>query len=405
MTSAQINIAAGTAGNETGAVAGQFTVTLTAASSTDTVVAISVAGTAAAGSDFAAVPATVTIPAGATSATISIATIDDLNVEGTETVIATLTSITSGDPQITLATENTSATIELADNDSATVAFAAPTSTAIEAAGNHTVLVRLSLPAGGELTKPVTVNITNPAGGTAGAADYSLTTTTVTFAAGSHDGDTLPVVIAVVNDGTTEPDETLNLALAIGTDATGRTSLGTPAAHVVTISDDPITASLAGSVWADTNGNGVCDADEVKLQGITVKLTGTSNTGAAVTRTTTTDSQGVYRFTNLPGGTYSIQEQQPVAMMDGSGVARHDWRHSGGHGRRRSVHEHRLASRCERHQLQLPRSWPARAIRQRPAVHRLGPHTGQPGPQHRARCRTHRSRQREPVASRGNPNQ
>jgi hypothetical protein len=298
--------------------AGQFTVTLTAASSTDTVVAISVAGTATGGSDFAAVPATVTIPAGATSATISIATIDDPNVEGTETVIVTLTSITSGDPQVTLATENTTATIELTDNDSATVAFATATSTAIEAAGNHTVLVRLSLPVGGELARPVTVNISNPTGGTAGAADYSLTTTTITFAAGSHDGDTLPVIVAVVNDGTTEPDETLNLTLAIGTDATGRTSLGTPAAHVMTISDDPITASLAGSVWADTNGNGVCDADEVKLQGITIKLTGTSNTGAAVTRTTTTDSQGAYRFTNLPGGTYAIQEQQPVAMMDGT---------------------------------------------------------------------------------------
>jgi hypothetical protein len=125
------------------------------------------------------------------------------------------------------------------------------------------------------------------------------------------------VTLALVSDGTLEPDETTNLALAIGSDATGRVSAGSPASHVVTITDDPLTASLAGVVYADTNGNGTCDTGELKLQGITVQLTGTSNTGAAVSRTATTDSQGAYRFTNLPGGTYSIQEQQPVAMVDG----------------------------------------------------------------------------------------
>jgi hypothetical protein len=316
--SAQVSIAATAAANEAGAVHGQFTVSLTAASSTDTVVAVALAGTAAAGSDYAAIPATVTIPAGATSATINVATIDDLAVEGTESVTATVTTITSGDPQITLATGNATATLNITDNDSATVAFAAATSTAIEPAGSHTVQVRLSLPAGGELARPVTINITNPAGGTAGTGDFALTTTTVTFAAGSHNGDTKPVVLSLVNDGTMEPDETVNLALAIGTDTTGRTSLGSPAQHVVTITDDPITASLSGIVWADTNGNGHFDAGEVKLQGVTVKLTGTSNGGAAVTRTITTDSQGTYRFANLPGGTYSILEQQPVAMMDGA---------------------------------------------------------------------------------------
>jgi hypothetical protein len=315
--SAEVSIALANSGNEAGAVHAQFAVSLTAASSTPTVVAYSLSGTATAGSDFAALSVAVTIPAGATSATIDVATIDDLIIEGGETVIVTLTSITSGDPQVTLADTGLSATAQIADNDSATVAFAAATSTAIEATGSHTIQVRLSLPAGGSLAQPVTVNISNPAGGTAGVGDFTLTTTTLTFSAGSQNGAVQSVALTLVSDGATEPDETANLALAIGNDPTGRVTAGSQAQHVVTITDDPITASLAGVVYADTNGNGQFDVGELKLQGITVQLTGTSNTGAAVSRTATTDSQGAYRFANLPGGTYSILEQQPVAMMDG----------------------------------------------------------------------------------------
>jgi hypothetical protein len=49
-----------------------------------------------------------------------------------------------------------------------------------------------------------------------------------------------------------------------------------------------------------------------------VTLAGTGNAGQQVSRTTTTDSQGAYRFANLPGGTYTIAEQQPLAMIDGA---------------------------------------------------------------------------------------
>jgi hypothetical protein len=314
---AQASIATTTAASETGPVAGVFTVTLTAASSTATTIAYSVSGTAASGSDFTALTGTVAIPAGATSATISVPTVDDVAVEGNETVILTLTSITSGDEQITLSS-TAAATLEIADNDSATIAFAAASSTAIESTGSHQVLVRLTLPAGGQLARPVAVNVANPAGGTASPGDFNLATTTVTFPAGSQDGATQAVTLALTSDGVTEPDETLNLALTIGTDPTGRVTVVAPGQHVVTISDDPITASLSGSVWADTNGNGQRDAGEMAIPGVTVRLTGTSTGGQQVSRTATTDHQGAYQFTNLPGGTYSITQQQPVAMIDGS---------------------------------------------------------------------------------------
>ena len=78
-----------------------YTVTQSAASSTATTINYSFGGTATAGIDFTNTTTSVTIPAGATTATITVPTIIDNLVEGSETVIVTLGLIT-GDPQITL---------------------------------------------------------------------------------------------------------------------------------------------------------------------------------------------------------------------------------------------------------------------------------------------------------------
>ena len=94
---ATVSIAKTTDGNEAGPVSGVFTVTQTAASSTDTILSYSVGGTATSGSDYTALPSAVTIPAGATSAPITVAVNDDSLVEPNETVIVTLTGITAGD--------------------------------------------------------------------------------------------------------------------------------------------------------------------------------------------------------------------------------------------------------------------------------------------------------------------
>ncbi|MFD5831103.1 SdrD B-like domain-containing protein [Lentzea sp. NPDC060358] len=58
------------------------------------------------------------------------------------------------------------------------------------------------------------------------------------------------------------------------------------------------TNSIGDFVWSDTNGNGVQDAGEPGLPGVTVRL----STGA----TTTTDAQGRYLFQGLADGTYSV---------------------------------------------------------------------------------------------------
>ena len=118
---ATVSIANTTNGAEAGPVNGVMTVTQTAVSATNTVVAYSVTGTATSGADFTALSGTLTVIAGATTATISIPVINDLVVDPAETVIITMTSVSSG-----LATLGSpaAATNTIADNDVASFSIA-----------------------------------------------------------------------------------------------------------------------------------------------------------------------------------------------------------------------------------------------------------------------------------------
>jgi hypothetical protein len=62
-------------------------------------------------------------------------------------------------------------------------------------------------------------------------------------------------------------------------------------------------ASLSGSVYLDSDNDGVFDETESGIEGVLVTLTGTDNSGAAVNVTTTTNSNGYYEFPNLRPGT------------------------------------------------------------------------------------------------------
>ncbi|GAA2658384.1 conserved repeat domain-containing protein [Actinosynnema pretiosum] len=75
--------------------------------------------------------------------------------------------------------------------------------------------------------------------------------------------------------------------------------------------------SLAGSVYVDANGNGLRDAGEDGVAGVTVTLTGTDDTGADVNRTALTEADGSYLFDGLLSGTYAITETQPAGYLDG----------------------------------------------------------------------------------------
>jgi len=156
---------------EAGSAPGQFTVNLSGPSASDTHINYSVSGTATAGgTDYSSLSGTVTIPAGSTAAVIDVTGIvDDAISDADETVIVTLDSITSADPQISIDAANNSATVTIADNDSAQITITAADSAAAET-GNDPgkFTVNQDIPASSDTVLHYTVS-----GSATPGADYS----------------------------------------------------------------------------------------------------------------------------------------------------------------------------------------------------------------------------------------
>ncbi|MEQ8790122.1 MAG: Ig-like domain-containing protein [Pirellulaceae bacterium] len=101
-------------------------------------------------------------------------------------------------------------------------------------------------------------------------------------------------------------------ALDSSAPATVRITVETP-----TLSPADFSASIAGSVYLDADGDGVRSAGEFGVPGALLTLTGTSTFGGAITRTRLSDANGFYRFEDLPAGVYQVAESQPQALVDG----------------------------------------------------------------------------------------
>ncbi|MBK8055291.1 MAG: carboxypeptidase regulatory-like domain-containing protein [Saprospiraceae bacterium] len=72
-------------------------------------------------------------------------------------------------------------------------------------------------------------------------------------------------------------------------------------------------ATIGDFVWEDKNGNGIQDAGEPGIAGVTVTLTGTKGDGTPITPiTVTTGTNGSYQFTNLAPGTYTVTFTKPA---------------------------------------------------------------------------------------------
>ena len=84
------------------------------------------------------------------------------------------------------------------------------------------------------------------------------------------------------------------------------------------------TASIGDKVWLDANQNGIQDAGENGIANVTVKL---YNSSSSLIATTTTDESGIYGFTCLPTGTYTVQFTLPSgytssAKLQGSDISK-----------------------------------------------------------------------------------
>jgi hypothetical protein len=161
------------------------------------------------------------------------------------------------------------------------------------------------------------------------------------------DGVTIAAAVSVVAPGTGTPTGTVTFSdggsvlgtadvangvasLALGTTALaagphtvrvvygGDTNfLGSETVTAVTVLAPSV---VQGLVYVDFNNDGQVDFGERAVAGVTVTLTGTDDRGHTVSRSMSTDANGVYAFTNLrPSDTagYSVAETQPAGLSDG----------------------------------------------------------------------------------------
>jgi hypothetical protein len=77
-------------------------------------------------------------------------------------------------------------------------------------------------------------------------------------------------------------------------------------------------ASLSGYVYLDANRDGIMDAGEQGIGGVTINLAGTNDLGQAVSLTKQTGADGSYRFDGLRPGVYTLSDLQPAGYLPGA---------------------------------------------------------------------------------------
>jgi hypothetical protein len=188
-------------------------------------VLITIGGTAANSQDYAVVSGVLTIPAGQPSATAVITPSPDNQVEGAETVVVTLRA----NPSYVIGSPD-AATVTIAD-DPAVVTIVASDPDASETGPDPGVFTIFRT--GGSLAEALTLFVTRSGTATNGTDYPSLggSTFLVTIPA----GDTVATVtITPIDDGQTEPSETVVLAL----NASTKFLITAPGTATVTITDN-----------------------------------------------------------------------------------------------------------------------------------------------------------------------
>ena len=120
-----------------------------------------------------------------------------------------------------------------------------------DSADTHSIVVRLTVPGGGDLVHPVEVTITDTGEGSATeGVDYDvLSPVSVVFPAGSVDGSTQSIGITILADDERETEETIILSLM---NPHGPLVFDTLATHEITINDDDNVAPVAVDDDAET---------------------------------------------------------------------------------------------------------------------------------------------------------
>jgi hypothetical protein len=208
--------------SEAGRDPGTFTFTRTGSTSAALLVQYGVGGSATSGADYAALSGSVTIPAGAASATVTVTPVDDPDAEAPETVDVTV----QADGAYTVGTPST-AMVTIADDDRPVVTIVAADASASEAGPDSgTFTITRTGPTTASLRVTYTVNGLAQSG-----VDYVALGSQLFIPAGSS---TATLTVTPIADGVSEPAESVNVFLTTNAGL----SVGTPGNATVIIAAD-----------------------------------------------------------------------------------------------------------------------------------------------------------------------
>lgn len=260
---------------ETAGDSGTFRISRTGSTAGALSVALTLSGTAGNGTDFTAMPATVSIPAGQSSAIITLTPTDDAAIETPED--ATLTVVTNANYVVSPIAS--AATVTITDNDLPSVSLTVADDTLNEA-GRGTGLVILTRT--GSLASPLKAYY-GLSGRALHGTDYAALPGEVTFPAGA---ESVPVVITPYDDDIGEIDESISFTLTTFDNAY---TLGASFTANLTIKDNAdaplITVSANSAAEPSTNGTFTFTALGSVSGNITVNYTisGTASGGSDFT--------------------------------------------------------------------------------------------------------------------------
>lgn len=233
--------------SETGPDSGAFTISRSGSTESALTVQYTLGGMAGNGTDYQTLPASVTIPAGQTSAVVTVAPIDDGDIEDQETVVLTLNSSSAyiiGSPN--------SATVTISDNDTsvAVEVLDAEASESGPDSGTFQLSRNITPGFGGPLTVYFTMG-----GDTVNGTNYQQLGPSITFPAGV---DRVTLDVTPIDDTLVEGQE--SVVLRLNPDSNYR--VGIPDRGVISIADNENTAppviwvddAIPAGAWTGTGG-------------------------------------------------------------------------------------------------------------------------------------------------------
>jgi gliding motility-associated-like protein/uncharacterized repeat protein (TIGR01451 family) len=283
---------------------GLFTVSLpvNVVASEDIVVNYTTGGTAISGADYTALPGIIIIPAGQNSVTIPVGVINDGVIEGSETVVLTLTNANSTSYTFNASGTSGSATVNITDGNAASMVISvASTAGVAEGSGGS---FTISLPAGVTATEDITVTYTTGGTATAGT-DYTALSGTAVIPAGQS---SVAVAVNALADSFIENTETVAMTINGGTSASGTFAASNTSKSATVNITDGNAASMVISVV------GTADAAEGSGGSFTISLPGgvtatediTISYAAGGTATAGTDYTALSGTAVIPAGQNSV---------------------------------------------------------------------------------------------------